>query len=474
MTDVTVVTIENLYYDILKYIVNHLEFYDLINISKVNLFFYKFITNNEFEHCIQYNKKLKAAEEISNFYTKFNQTTRVYVEDDYINNSRKYFTNYDCSKLNLKDYDLKNLSHCTQLNLSKTCYNITPNNFQYLTRLRNLTMRNFNCHINRKLNEVCENINFSLILTYLANNNFKLHSLDLSDNKLSEQNLQDISKIECDKLILINCEFSVLLKKHPNVRTLNVSGIQVPLYYYMSNTIVKTFDLKNLVGVTNLNISYCKDITIGFEYLTQLKKLNISGCTNVKFLPPLTKMLNLNLGGCDKSILTSLYVPNCTKLDLSWCNLNDDNLFYIQNLQNLTDLDLSCNELLTSSGIQYLTNLNKLNKLVLTQCTNIDNDCLKYLSGIPILNLSSCIKINNSELKHLSSCYDLNIDHCKLISDLSHFSNIFKLSIIDCPLIINDELLHLNNCICLDVRGCSKVTSEIIYVLKRKHIQVIC
>src|SRR5690606_37788464 len=112
------------------------------------------------------------------------------------------FINYDCSNSKLRDGDLRYLSQCTKLNLSSNLHSIPPNNFKYLTNLKYLKMVGININTRPPLNE-----NLSLLLEYMASNNFKLHSLDISENRITERDCIALSKISCPVLKLNACKF---------------------------------------------------------------------------------------------------------------------------------------------------------------------------------------------------------------------------------------------------------------------------
>ena len=129
-------------------------------------------------------------------------------------------------------------------------------------------------------------------------------------------------------------------------------------------------------------------------------------------------LLNLSLTCIQFNKLKFLSIKKiCFK---QYPNIKDS---HVSKLKNLTSLDLSYNNVITSDGIKHLINLTRLD----LRCNNlITDDGIKHLVNLTFLDLSYNKIITNDGIKHLVNLTSLNLSYNKIITDdgIKHLVNL--------------------------------------------------
>lgn len=185
-----------------------------------------------------------------------------------------------------------------------------------------------------------------------------------------------------------------------------------------------TVDIDNVTslfiynGIKNLN---------GIEQFTKLTSLSIYNGTatgDTATDEEFHTESRYKLEGLDK--LAQL--PELTSLRLSYCQINDEDIKYIENLTNITDLSLIGNEI---SDVSRISNLYKLSILDLENNKIVDINPLNKLDKLTSLSLN---KNNISDISAVAGIKKLEYLKCSSnqISDISCVSNLTKLKYFDC------------------------------------------
>ena len=240
-----------------------------------------------------------------------------------------------------------------------------------------------------------------------------------------------------------------------------------------SPNLEKVEDLSNL---TELDLSCRKDLSElpdSIRLLTNLKKLSLCECLNLKTLPEsigeLRELQELNLNWCykiEKLPDSICELTNLKNLDLGSCygieKLPDD----IGNLTELETLNLNgCKELKNlPESIKELTNLKKLS---LCECLNLKTlpESIGELRELQELNLNWCYKIEKlpdsicelTNLKNLDlgSCYGIE----KLPDDIGNLTELETLNLSGCKELKNlpESIKDLTSLKELYLRYCYKL-----------------
>lgn len=152
--------------------------------------------------------------------------------------------------------------------------------------------------------------------------------------------------------------------------------------------------------------------TRGFSAISKIKHLETLVIEKICIMDN-TALLEI-LKGCSKLKIL--------KLNLGWLNYCTDIGFVNIGtlLPNLEELHISYPSVLTSSGVSSLVNLRKLRSLTLIN-TNIDNDIFKFieeLDNLTKINLDDCRKITIRGLNHLCRIAIKRPSHVKIHASL--------------------------------------------------------
>jgi hypothetical protein len=191
--------------------------------------------------------------------------------------------------------------------------------------------------------------------------------------------------------------------------------------------------LAKLTQLTHLNLSGCRRVTslVPLAKLTQLTYLNLSECERVTSLVPLaklTQLTHLNLAECGRiKNLTSLAkLTNLVYLDLTECS-RAYNFSSLADLTRLIHLDLT--RCVKIKDLAFLANMVQLVHLSLAGCWGItDLTPLKGLTRLSLLELALCWQIKDlGPLSDLTELVLLNLSYCDSFKDLNPLSSLKKL-----------------------------------------------
>lgn len=210
----------------------------------------------------------------------------------------------------------------------------------------------------------------------------------------------------------------------------------------------------------------------GLQYASNLIHLDLSNnrITDVTSLRPLTKLTNLYLKGnqiADYSPLAAVY--NHLKLrdfNMNFTGIYDANIetairtelgkltgdLTMEDLQNITELNLEKKDISDLQGVQYLTNLKKL---YLRENNIKFIDPLKNLIDLEVLALNNNNIENIKPLRYLKNLVELDLQGNKVtdISPLMELAKLKQLSLMDNKVsdisklgnLVNLEILVLQN-----------------------------
>lgn len=192
-------------------------------------------------------------------------------------------------------------------------------------------------------------------------------------------------------------------------------------------------NIENLKRLTHLNLTsaLCKssDDLRNLSSLDCLTYLNLANCNltdcSLNNISNLTKLTYLNVSRCiktDKELECINKFINLTHLSLHGCfNITKTGVSYIKNL-NLTHLNLSFCKGISENEFSILKCFNHLIYLNLEGCNISDNslDSLKEMEFLSDLNLCSCINITDigiNAINWLRSLEFLNLEGCYMITN---------------------------------------------------------
>jgi hypothetical protein len=263
------------------------------------------------------------------------------------------------------------------------------------------------------LKELCLNLNME-ISPYAIENLTSLTKLSINWNDLiTDECLLNFPNLRSLSLQQNSTISGLVLERLPNLDTLDIA-FQEEI----------GDEIKNLTNLTSLRTNYTvTDYSVSkFTNLTELflTEDNVSN----EVLQKLVKLRSLELRACAKinrhgfSKLTDL----STLIFDDHCPLVDADL---NCMISLTSLDID-SDVITSSGIQNLTNLTKLR---IQKAPNIDDDGIKNLSLLTDLNVNST---NTDEsINNLVNLIHLNLEYNVDISEES-IKNLINLKSLDC------------------------------------------
>ncbi|CAL5977736.1 leucine-rich_repeat domain-containing protein [Hexamita inflata] len=255
---------------------------------------------------------------------------------------------------------------------------------------------------------------------------------------ISDLNVQKLRLINCSNVILnlkdtltelsvLNCDIQKAIIKHMSKLKCLYLGrninIEISEISHLPN--LKTVDLtacaiKNInclkeLNLEHLGLNYNRNIDInGLQNLKQLKQLFLSSC-GIKDINILEKLpieeldLSANAGLNLEPIKN---IVSLKKLSVWGCNLKK--ILFLQNLTNLTDLNLSRNNNLYD--ITPLSKLNNLTFLNLAYTGLNETYALKTLTNLQNLDLSNNNIFEIEDLSSLKQLEKVNLEGNKIIS----------------------------------------------------------
>ncbi|XP_057860686.2 disease resistance protein Roq1 [Cryptomeria japonica] len=231
---------------------------------------------------------------------------------------------------------------------------------------------------------------------------------------------------------------------YPNIKSLVLTSMEGLI----------ELDLKMVSSLNNLELTNCKNLKIvsGISGLPNLVTLNINRCSILEELPcldHLTVLQTVTIGRCEK----------LNRLELHRCeNLQSVALSF---MKNLVTLDLKrvtalnslllndCQNCKSVSGISDLANLVTLN---INQCSELEElPCLAHLSCLQMVTIGRCEKLN---CLAFADCKNLKTVEMCFLPKLVEFS--IRL----CPEL--EKLPHLVGLSCLQriiIDGCGNLKS---------------
>lgn len=298
---------------------------------------------------------------------------------------------------------------------------------------------------------------------------------------------------EYDKVIILKNMINIF----PKISNLSFSNDNSGYWYTMNEQSLKVLsdchsfseNLKCLA--VSISTSEAMSIITNFTSLTSLDLTNSFIVSNhmMSYLSNLTtNITSLNLSRCDELTSAGLRhissVVNLTSLNLTSCRrINDLGLFYISSLTNLRELNLRyCSSIISNEGLCQLSLLTNLTLLNLYGFHILrDNMLLKLcssLTNLTELNLNHCKSITDNGLLNMNSLiklssldltYCFNITGNNGFSELSSLTQLTNLNISD-TIINNDGLNKLSTLINLTVLDISGIIIiNIIYIYYHNH-----
>lgn len=303
---------------------------------------------------------------------------------------------------------------------------------------------------------------------------YSLTNVIISNYDLEELNISGCPNLQDEGIISLFCS-------NENLSEINLGGC-----FRLSDNTFR--HLEHFINLRKLNISNCTNISYSIYFiknLTNLRSLNISGCYNIiqdDFLKNLTKLRTLDISRCKglsrysdvssstnkifwKSLrnLTNLEVLNLSDIDLYEGTIifyNEEKIEFITNFSNLKVIDFSDNCCFYPDN--YLSIMSNLKSLNLKGCGKTSNDTLRIISSnianLTNLNLDSCSYISDRGINYLNSLHDLqslDLSRCFNITniDLRQLENLKELYIVQ---ITNLSNIILNN----EIKGRIKIISD--------------
>ena len=289
---------------------------------------------------------------------------------------------------------------------------------------------------------------------------YKLVKLDLSHSNISDAFLTEIALLRNLKsLNLTNCAitnkglYSVVCNLGSTLTDLNLS--------FCTDIIPTDYLFLPLTKLNRLSITHCgccpDDHVIGFfiwlSKQTELTYLEV-GLTDKPLELPFQSSQNsfserwlYSLIRVYESIIQSIFkLINLTHLNLSYCNIYDDDLRSISSsIEHLAYLDLSENNEISDTGISYLLPLAEtLCNINLHGCGKLTDDALGHLSlmcNLNVLDISGSL-ITDNGLSLFASFLSIN----KLTSlDISNNCYVTNIGIAKIAVLKNLKYLNLSN-----------------------------
>lgn len=277
----------------------------------------------------------------------------------------------------------------------------------------------------------------------------------------SNENFIDLNHLTNLKILNIsgNCKMTNDgIKNCTQIAKLNIRGTNINNINHLVNLRKLNYHNPNLTTqgfskCTNLESIICtndidNNITMNFNYFTNLRKLGASGC----------EMLE------NKDIMMC---TNLTELDISFTNISD-----LNHLTNLQILKASgCNNL-TSDGIRQCVNLTKLEFVCSTNITKIDH--LKQLECL-IIDNGYGTSISDVEINKCITLKKLSVKNNKKIKNINCLTNLTELNASENSGINQDGILACTNLVKLKINNNPHIKNvNHLQKLKYLYIRGIC
>ncbi|XP_062025625.1 TMV resistance protein N-like isoform X2 [Rosa rugosa] len=229
---------------------------------------------------------------------------------------------------------------------------------------------------------------------------------------VSIESIPPFTSLEC--LQILRLSFCLGLKKFPEIE----GNMKSLLELHLDGTRIEELppSIERLTGLTMLNLAYCNKLlhlpnTIGC--LTSLKSLNLTSCSKIHEIPEnlngMKCLERLCIGGTSIRKLSFIVcMKNLQYLSCRGCTcLVSESFKVLASLSNLTELDLSCCNLMDGAFLNDFGSLISLRELDLSE------NCFVRLP-------ESISQISKLEILHLNNCRQLQLLPKKLPFRLQH------------------------------------------------------
>ncbi|KAA3472476.1 disease resistance protein TAO1-like [Gossypium australe] len=430
----------------------------------------------------------------------------------------------DCSRLEIFPEVMDTMEELYELDLRRTALKELPSSIGNLIGLESLRLKN--CE-----NLVCLPDSFYKLKSLRS---FYLHGcsrweifpevmdtmemlryLDLSGTALKELQSSIGNLIDLKDLVMNKCKNLVCLPdnfyKLKSLERFHLEGcsrleifsevmdtMEMLRYLDLSETALKELpsSIDNLIGLTELRLSYCEDLVClpdSFYKLKSLKRFNVLGCSRLEIFPEvmdtMEKLHELDLSGTALKELPSSIdnlirlaklclnnSENLVCLPSSFCKLKSLRVLYIRGISNLV-----VKNLFTTVGCRPVKQkdfhgLSSLYRLDLSE-SNLKNlpTTIKQFLCLKDLILRKCKRLKSLPELPPSLVY-LDAHDCTSLEDVSSIKKVFEQALF-CGDGLNRQLkLIFTNCFQLNEKGRGNGTSveEVSSIKKRSKRAVFC
>ncbi|KAL9645151.1 hypothetical protein ABK040_002354 [Willaertia magna] len=293
----------------------------------------------------------------------------------------------------------------------------------------------------------CDEVSLEFLKHFINLKSLKLVNSSFFRNENFCNNLTNLEELYVEKVDLNGIE---CLK---NLNTLTVN-----------NGIISKDNLINLQNLTKLSLQNLTVLPAFFQYVSELKKLNILylntiHCKNSEnYLKNLQNLTELKIVGRTylyfNSFLTNL--TNLIKLECDEDNVTDDILKYLKNLKSLIlntgwrhGIDGTCFKDLKNleyikGGLNYLKeeNLQYLDNLTYLSGPSLNGNCFSFLTKLKRLQFFTNKQFDDFNLQYLSSLSSLTVLGNNFNGKyLFKLNNLTKLNIVDVDCNVKEKYL---------------------------------
>lgn len=376
----------------------------------------------------------------------------------------KDLSGIDLSECNqIRDDSLISLSQLKKLSNLKisACWSINQNGFEQIAKIKSLTDLDLSCN---------PSVDDNVIETILKSSS-KLIRLNLDGCRVTNVGLQFVSEVTT--LTYLN-----LGGYRPGISNTGLGHINklihLEVLHLCSSRFIDDTGFSNLSGLKNLqelSIFKCNHLSdVGLESLsnlTALRKLTVADCDI------LTNKGLLSLGNL--KLLKHLYLScNCA-------HVNDQGFVFLQQLKDLSYLNLRMAMNITDAFFSHLSSTFKLRTLKLTGSEKITENAFKVLSQLKDLSRFKLLHhtmINNTALQFLSELnqlQEIDLSGCKSVTDsglisISKMKNIRRVDLGGCNKITDAGIQLLQSLVNLEELGlqaCTKITDQSLETIKK-------
>lgn len=149
-------------------------------------------------------------------------------------------------------------------------------------------MKNLQYYITEKLKITKDNT-----FNYLPNNNYEL-AYKVLDEKLknAKNGILDMSDVDISNVTSLSTLFAGINDDYPNIHTIDISGWDTSHITDMSEMFANCINVKEIIGIKNLDLKSCRFMGSMFSMCRSLKSLDISNWKPSKQLMDLSYMFD--------------------------------------------------------------------------------------------------------------------------------------------------------------------------------------